>query len=525
MSVHESKLDANDPQSVELCPVPSQFGHVEEPRHIQRGLKSRHAQLIAIGGAIGTSLFVGTGQMLAVGGPGFLLLAFCILCLMIVAIITALTEVACYLPIHGGTMSYYTSRYASESMGFALGYLYWYSLGILVPYEVTAASLIVDYWNTDIPIAVLITVMIALIVILNLLPVSAYGETEFWFVSLKIILILGLIITSLVLCFGGGPSQDGMLGFRYWNNPGAVRTYVVDGSAGRFVAFLQTMVLASFAFVLAPEQLIITAGEMRHPRKNLPRAANTYFLRLVVFYVLGVICIGIVAPSDDARLTNGSAGAGSSPFVVGISNAGIRVLPSIVNAGILSSAWSAGNAFLYASSRSLYSLAVAGNAPQIFLRCNRWGVPYVAVGVSALFSLLSYLNVSNSSSVVFNWLVNITNTSGFISWICCMICFFRFRAAAREKGVELPYTSMIQPYGAWASLGMSILLLLLNGFTVFLPDRWSAASFLTAYIGIPAFLVLYLGHQFAHKDRPWLKKTEDLDLVSGLDEVETAQDV
>ncbi|KAF9630709.1 AAT family amino acid transporter [Lasiodiplodia theobromae] len=306
---------------------------------VQRGLKPRHSQMIAIGGAIGTSLFVGTGQMLAIGGPAFLLLAFGILCSLMVSVVTALVEVATYLPIAGGTMSYYAHRYVSSSMGFALGYLYWYSMGILIPYEVTAASLVVDYWETDFPIAALITIMITLIVVLNLLPVSVYGETEFWFVSLK------------------------------------DQTTIDSASATGTTLDLST-----------------TTSYPAHPQ-------------------------------------------GAS-------------LPSCKPC--------AGNAFLYASSRSLYSLAVAGSAPRVFARCNRWGVPYVAIGTSAAFSLLSYLNVSSSSAVVFNWLVNLTNTSGFISWICCCVVFVRFRAATAAQHVQVPYRSFVQPYGAWFALGLSL---------------------------------------------------------------------
>src|SRR5262249_7986904 len=160
---------------------------------------------------------------------------------------------------------------------------------------------------------------------------------------------------------------------------------------------------------------------------------------LFCFYILGALAIGIICPSDNSALTKGGAGAGSSPFVVGIKNAGIPVLDSIVNAVILTSAWSAGNSYLYMSSRSLYSLAVAGNAPRIFKPCNRYGLPYVALIASALFSSLSYLSVANGSSTVFNWLVSLTNTSGFISWTCCCLVYFRFRKAADAQSVEPPY--------------------------------------------------------------------------------------
>jgi amino acid transporter len=170
---------------------------------------------------------------------------------------------------------------------------------------------------------------------------------------------------------------------------------------------------SAFGFIFSPELVITTGGEMESPRRNLPIAAKRYMYRLIFFYILGSLAITVICPSDHARLTNGGAGAGSSPFVIGIQNAGIPVLNHIINGAILTSAWSSGNSYLYMSSRNLYSLAMAGNAPRIFKVTNRWGVPYLAVGVSALFSLLAYLSVGTDSSIVFNWLVDFTNCSGF----------------------------------------------------------------------------------------------------------------
>src|ERR1700761_9212355 len=139
------------------------------------------------------SLFVGSGQTLALGGPAFILAAYIIMTFLVFCVVTAMTEVAAYLPVHGGTMSYYGYRYVSRSMGFALGYLYWYALGILVPYEITAAGLVIDYWPNNVHIAVWMTIMIVVIVGLNFLPVKYYGETEFWFAGTKVILIIGLL--------------------------------------------------------------------------------------------------------------------------------------------------------------------------------------------------------------------------------------------------------------------------------------------------------------------------------------------
>lgn len=194
---------------------------------------------------------------------------------------------------------------------------------------------------------------------------------------------------------------------------------------------------------------------MKNPRRNLPIAAKRYIYRLIIFYIGSVLAIGVICSYKDTRLTDGGAGAKSAAFVVGISNAGIHGLQSVVNAVIILSAWSSGNSFLYISSRSLYSLAVAGNAPPIFKRCTKKGVPYVAVATSSLFMPLAYLNCGSSGSTVFTWFVNLTNTSGFLSWCCCCIVFLRFYKARRAQGLrddQIPYHSRLQPYGAWIAL-------------------------------------------------------------------------
>ncbi|KAF3806847.1 Proline-specific permease [Colletotrichum gloeosporioides] len=407
----------------------------ERNEETHRGFKPRHSQMIAIGGAIGTSLFLRTGQVLRVGSPGFLLVSYGILSILVYGIVTGIAEVATYLPVPGGTISYYGNKYVSRSLGFPMGYLYWYSLGILVPYELVASTLLIDFWNSPVNPAIWITVILIIIMTLNFLPVRFFGEAEFWSAGMKILLILGLVFLSIVLFFGGGPNHD-RLGFRYWKTPGPVNTYLEGGDIGRFVALLQSFVLTSFAFILAPEQLIVTAGEMQLPRQNLPRAARRYFWRLIILFMPTVIGIRVVCPSNDPRLS--ASGTASSPFVIAIRNAGTPVLDSIVNALILLSACTAGNAFLYSASRNLYSLGIAGNAPAIFKRCNNYGLPYFAVAASASFSPLAYLSLSSTSLIVFNWLINITNSAGFISWICCGAIYFRYQKAIEFHGVESP---------------------------------------------------------------------------------------
>ncbi|KAJ4362275.1 hypothetical protein N0V83_010368 [Neocucurbitaria cava] len=512
------KMQEHDLSRLESYAVGS--NQLLEQASTKRKISSRQAQMLAIGGTIGTGLFVGAGQALAIGGPAFFFAAYTLTSILVYGVVTAIIEVCTHLPVTGSSMAYYCNRILSPSLGFALGWLYVYSFGILVAYEITAAAIVIDFWPNSIPIAVWITIMLVIIIALNFAPVSVFAESEFWFASIKVAMLVGLLLLAVILMLGGGPTHD-RLGFRYWNHPGAIKEHIVDGAGGRFTAFLYVWVFAGFSFYFGPELIIVTSGEMYHPRKNLPIASRRFFYRLAFFYVFGSLAIGAICSSDAEDLTSGAGNANASPWVIAIRNAGIAVLPSIVNAGILTSAWSAGNSFLYMSSRSLYSIALAGNAPKIFTRCNRYGLPVYAVGATSCFGLLAYMNVASSAGVVFNWFISLTNTAGYTSWILCTIIFLRFRKACAAQGIMVPYQSRLQPYGAYVCLVIFTILLLCNGFTVFYPGQFTVSGFLTTYLGIPIFLVLWLGHKIvAGKKDPWLRSPHEMDITTGLREIE-----
>ncbi|KAJ4298015.1 hypothetical protein N0V90_005914 [Kalmusia sp. IMI 367209] len=490
----------------------------------KRGLKSRHAQMIALGGTIGTGLFVGSGQALRMGGPIFLIVCYLIITFQVFGIVTATTEMSSYIPVPGSSVSYYGKRFFSPSMGFALGWMYWYIFAITVPAEISVGNVIINYWAPSFQghDAVFITLLMLVIFALNCFPVSVYGETEFWFASLKVFGIIGLLFMGVVLFFGGGPSHD-RLGFRYWGEPGPINEYLVSGSAGHFYAFLGVWCFSIFAFAFAPELLVVTGGEMESPRRNLPIAGKRYFYRLVLFYCLGALMIGLIVPSNAPGLFGGGGGAASSPWAVAARIAGIKVLPSIINGLILASAWSAGNSYLYLASRALYSMALAGDAPAIFKKCTRSGIPYMAIIASGSISLLSYLNLSSSGVVVFNWFVNLINTAAFESWIAVCFIYMRFRKATFAQNItDLPYRSRFQPYMSYICGISFTVLMLLQGFKVFInvEENWDVSTFLTSYIGIPIFAVFYFGHKITRgRQDPWVIPSEQVDLITGLEEI------
>ncbi|KAL7948437.1 amino acid permease/ SLC12A domain-containing protein [Trichoderma barbatum] len=496
------------------------FTFAHDGEQLKRGLKSRHLQFLALGGAIGTGLFVGSGGILADTGPAPLFMAYISMSMIVYIVMNVLAEMTVYLPFRGVTIPYYVGRFVDPSLGFAAGWNYWYAYTMLVAAEASAAAIVLDYWKAHVNVAVWIAIVLIVLLGLNLFAAAIFGEAEFIFASIKLIALFVLCIIGIVLFFGGGPNQHHVLGFHYWNDPGAFVEYNAKGSTGKFLGYWHAFVKAGFAFITSPELIAIAAGEAVSPRRNLKKAARRFTFRLALFYGVSSLIIGIIVPSNDPRLL-GASNASASPFVIGIQNAGIPVLNHIINAVILTSAWSAGNSFLYSASRVLYSMAINGQAPKWFALTNRLGVPYVAVLFTWLFSLLAFLNVNNSGATVFNWFVNISTISGFLAWIIIMITYLRFRKAIMFNNLwgELPYKTPLQPYGTYAALFVISILTLTNGFQIFIGDNWNVSDFLAAYITLPIFLVLYVGHKI-WKRTPFYIKTSEVDVITGKKEMD-----
>ncbi|KAK2759439.1 hypothetical protein FQN54_002917 [Arachnomyces sp. PD_36] len=529
----QAKVSPHDSRSGEKESTFHTDGVGEIYSETHRGLNSRHIQFLALGGCIGTGLFVGAGAVLADVGPAVvrsapLLMSYIVMSMVVWVIMNALGEMTTYLPVQGVSIPYFVNRFADPSLAFAVGYNYWFSFSMLIATEATAAALIVEYWTKAVPVGVWIAIVLAgvkhrgVILFLNIVAVSFFGEAEFWFASIKILTIIGLIILGIVLFFGGGPNHD-RLGFRYWERPGAFNPFLVGGDTGRFLGFWYAFIKSGFSFICSPELITMAAGEAEAPRRNIPKAASRFIYRLLFFYILGSWVMGIMVAHDDKNLlsaiNSGGEGANASPFVVGIQNAGIAGLNHVINAAILTSAWSSGNSWLFAGSRSLYSLACTGQAPRIFMRCNKRGIPYVAVLFTFLIGCLSFLNLSNSGATVFVWFTSITTVGGFISWIVVLVTHIRFRQALNYNNLlhTLPYATPLQPYATYFALFMVVLLAITNGFYVFFD--FNVSDFFVNYVTFPAFFALYFGHKILRRT-PWMIKLSEVDLLTGKEEID-----
>ncbi|KAK7058789.1 hypothetical protein VNI00_001413 [Paramarasmius palmivorus] len=501
---------------------------------LARELKNRHVAMISIGGVIGTGLFLGTANALRNGGPIGLLLGYMVvgsICwsVMVGECLTAtafakdkqisLGEMVAYLPIPGGHIKL-AERFVDPALSFAMGWNYWYNWIIVLPSELSAAAILIEYWtNSDKLNPLWITICMIVVIVINLLGAGAYGEAEFVFASIKVITIVGLIILGIILDLGGGPSGD-RIGFRYWLKPGPfVQFNGISGAEGRFLGWWAVMTQAAFSFI-GTEIVAIAAGEAKNPRRNIPRAIKRVYIRILLFYIGGTLLIGLLVPSDEKRLDLGTT-AGASPFVIAIQNAGIGGLPSVINAALLTSAWSAASSDLYTSSRALYGLAAAGNAPKIFMRTSRRGLPWISIVFCSLFSGFSYMVVSSGAGTVFGWFQNMTAIAGLMTWFGISVTYIRFHAGLKRQGFDrkkLPFASSLQPFAAWYAAVMCIIICFFSGWKVFLKDSWATDTFVTNYLPLVLFPILYIGCKLWKKTS--IVRPADMDFVSDIAEIE-----
>ncbi|KAK1232252.1 amino acid transporter [Marasmius sp. AFHP31] len=497
---------------------------VDPEKSLHRGLKARQVSMIALGGAVGTGLIIGSGTGLQRGGPLGLLVGYAFMGFVCYLVMVALGEMAAFLP-HKKGFAGYATRFVDPAMGFALGWNYLMKYLIVTPNNINAAGVVIRYWNQSVHIAIWMVIFIAFIFVVNLLGVRVFGELEFWFSSIKVVALIGLILMGIIIDLGGNPKHD-RIGFRYWNPPnGPLGKYLLDQvhdlPLARFLGFWAVMTNALFAY-MGTELIGVTVGEAENPRRNIPMAIRQTFFRILVFYVGGVFVIGLIVPSTDQSLfvaTKAKTGAAASPFVVATTLVGIHTLDHIINAAILLFVMSAANSDLYIGSRTLYGLAVEGKAPKIFKRVNRMGVPYPALIFCTAFCGLVFLNTASSGAKVFTWFVNLVTQFGAITWMCICYSHIRFMQALKAQGRsrdDLPYKAPFQPWGSWFALIWTGIVLFFKGFDSFMP--WKVDAFITSYIALPVFIIMYAGYKIRYKTKTYAPI--DVDLVTGLKEID-----
>jgi lysine-specific permease len=466
---------------------------------LRRELRTRHLSMIAIGGSIGTGLFLASGATIATAGPGGALLAYGLCGLMVYFLMTSLGEMAAYMPL-SGSFQVYGSSFVDQGFGFALGWNYWFNWAVVIAVELVAASLIMHYWFPHTPGWVWSALSLSLIVLLNFFSVKGFGEAEYWCSLLKVLTILAFVIIGMLMIFGimTRPVTHGLAaGLPVFFAGG-------NGFIGGLPAFISVSMVVGFAYQ-GTEVIGVAAGEAEDPGQSLPRAARQIFWRILMFYMLAILVIGLILPyNDPLLLKNEMSDVGASPFTLVFQRAGMAAAAGVVNATILSAVLSAGNSGVYASTRMLYSMAQNNMAPRCFGKLSNNGIPRNALYLTTAVAALCFLTSLWGDSKVYMWLLNCAGMTGFIAWLGIAVCHYRFRRALLVQGVDLsvlPYRAKWFPFGPLFAFVLCLVIMLGQDYSAFAGKHIDWNSLVAAYIGIPLFLLFWLGYKWKHRQQ------------------------
>ncbi|MFS0889952.1 amino acid permease [Peribacillus frigoritolerans] len=483
----DMNLIDNEEPTVKRNPIDNQ-----EPT-VKRQLKARHMTMIAIGGSIGTGLFLASGATIQSAGPGGALAAYACIGIMVYFLMTSLGEMATYMPV-SGSFSTYATRFVDPAFGFALGWNYWFNWAVTLAVEIAAAAIIMKFWLPDVPSLIWSALFLGIVFTLNALSIKSYGESEYWFALIKVIAIICFIIIGLLTILGifGGK----VIGFE---------NFTMDEAPfkGGFLSIISIFLIAGFSFQ-GTELVGIAAGESEEPEKNVPNAIRQVFWRILLFYIGAILILGLLIPYTSPSLLNGNVeNISVSPFTLVFERAGLAFAASVMNAVVLTSLLSAGNSGLYASTRMLWSMAKDHQAPKFLAKVNRRGIPMNALIMTSIIGGFAFLT-SIFGDHVFTWLLNASGLTGFIAWIGIAISHYRFRRAYVVQGGdlnELKYKAKWFPFGPILSFTLCILVIAGQNYGAFLSGSIDWYGVAVSYIGLPIFLGVWLGYKIYHKTK------------------------
>lgn len=490
---------------------------------LRRDLKGRHMQMIAIGGAIGAGLFVGSGGAFQTGGPASVFLGFLIIGVMVYLMMQALAELSVMYPVNGA-FTMYICRFVDPSLGFACGWEYAISWLTVLPFEISAACNIIHYWpgSEGINNAAWICPLLVALVVIQFFGVRGYGEVEFVLSIIKILACVGFMILGIIINVGGVPTDDrGYIGGRYWNAP-------YSAFLNGFHGFCSVFVTAAFAYT-GTELTGLAAAETVNPRKEIPKASNQVIWRIAIFYVVNLLLVGLVVPANSPLYTGEGSSSRHSPFVIAIQLAGIKVLPSIFNAIILIAVMSVANSCTFGSTRTIQALAANGMGPKILAYVDKKGRPLSVVILQVLFGCLAFINLAPNGGDIFGWLLSLSGLSILFVYGSIALAHIRFRAAWAAQGHsvdELPFKASCGVWGSYICLFINIISLVAQFYVALYPvgsTYLDASTFFQLYLAGPLLIGLYLGwkaYSWFHRpsDRPLFIRTMDIDIYTGMRE-------
>ncbi|MEN4949654.1 amino acid permease [Pseudomonas proteolytica] len=448
------------------------------PVGLKRGLKNRHIQLIALGGAIGTGLFLGSAGVLKSAGPS-MILGYAIAGFIAFLIMRQLGEMIVEEPV-AGSFSHFAHKYWGGYAGFLAGWNYWVLYVLVGMAELTAVGKYIQFWWPEIPTWVSAVVFFIAVNLINTLNVKFFGETEFWFAIIKVVAIIGMIVLGCYLLFSGTGGPQASIS-NLWDHGG----FFPNGGMGLLMAM--AFIMFSFGGL---ELVGITAAEASEPRKVIPKAINQVVYRILIFYVGALTVLLSLYPWDQLLQTLGASGDAysASPFVQIFSLIGNDTAAHILNFVVLTAALSVYNSGVYCNSRMLFGLAEQGDAPKALMKLNKQGVPLRALGISALVTLLcvviNYVAPKDALVLLFALVV----ASLMINWALISLTHIKFRKAMGEQGVVPSFKTFWFPFSNYLCLAF---MLVIVGVMLAIPDMRPSVYAMPVWVGV-LFLAYWL---------------------------------
>lgn len=458
---------------------------------LHRKLNARLLNMIAIGGSIGTGIFLASGNAIHLAGPGGTLLAYLVISVMVYFLMTSLGEMASFMPT-AGSFYHYGSNFVDPAFGYALGWNYWYNWAITVASEISAATLIMHFWWPESSTFMWSSVFLLFFVGFNAVSARGFAEAEYWFAMIKVSTIVIFLISGALI----------LGGFLSYPSAGIHNWMVGSGPfQGSTFAIFSAFIVAGYSFQ-GTELIGVAAGESKNPHENIPKAIKQIFWRILLFFILSILVISLLIPHNAPELA--LSGIETSPFTLVFKHLGITFAASLMNAVILTAILSAGNSGMYASTRMLWFLAKEGHVPAIFAKINKRGVPMPALLATTLVAMLAFLSSFFGNGKVYFWLVNASSLCGFIAWLGVAISHYRFRKAYVLQGrdlKQLPYVAKGYPYAPLFAFALCLIVIAGQNIQAFTGDHLDWYGIIVSYITVPIFLVVWWGYKIKNKTK------------------------
>lgn len=446
----------------------------QQTNELKQGLSNRHIQLIALGGAVGTGLFLGISQTIKLAGPS-VLLGYAIAGIIAFLIMRHLGEMVVEEPV-SGSFSYFANKYWGPMAGFMSGWNYWVLYVLVSMAELSAIGTFVQFWLPELPTWITALFFFIAINAINLINVRFFGESEFLFSCIKIIAILSMIFFGLYLLISGNAGPQASVA-NLWQFGG----FFPNGIQG----FIMSLAIIMFAFG-GLELIGITAAETKNPSKTIPKAVNQIVYRILIFYIGAIGVLLCLFPWNQLA-------QGGSPFVLIFQSLNSHGVANVLNFVVLVAAISVYNSCIYCNSRMLHGLAMQGNAPRVLQRVNRRGIPVYAAGVSASITALCVLINYLMPGKAFQFLMMLVVAALVVNWLMISWTHLKFRKAMQQRHHQTTFQSIMSPWSNYLTIAFIFGILIIMSIT---PDMRLAVMLVPIWL-----IVLAVVYQLKYRKK------------------------